>query len=58
MRVEVNKDTQDKVITEFLFFLKKKREKKGYFSFNSIAEIYGKVAEEQFEVLQEFHKKK
>lgn len=57
MTVEIQDETVQDTLDFFLKEFAKKREKKGMISFNSMWEIYGKLSEENYEVLRELHKK-
>jgi len=54
---EVTNETIEKTLQDFIKFRDKKIEKKGKAPFNSELEIYAKICEEQYELLQELHKK-
>lgn len=57
MQIEVTDEIIDEVIEDYKKLLKRKIKQKGRYPFNSWLEIYGKLCEENYEVLQELHKK-
>lgn len=57
MLVEIKENTREKAMKMFLERLEDKRKKKGYYSFNSRAEVLGKATEEFYEFIEASHER-